>query len=146
MISRVIAEKTAAFELREALRPLYRRFSAQRTISLGKLGVLTRLTELGRMTASMLAASEKISPQAVMIAVRELEEQGLVTRERDHEDRRRVWITITEAGRERHTIESMSGQDWLEITINEKLSSDEKDLLVSAIPLLLKLTKDAPVG
>jgi DNA-binding MarR family transcriptional regulator len=141
----VISEKTAARELREALRPLYRRFSAQRTLSLGKFGVLSRLVEQKRATASMLAASEKISPQAVMIVVRELEQRGLVVRERDDEDRRRVWITLTEAGRERYVLESTSGQDWLEVAMNEKLTTDERDLLVSAIPLLLKITKDAPV-
>lgn len=141
----MITEKTAALELREALRPLYRQFSSQRTISLGKLGVLSRLIELTRATASMLAASEKISPQAVMIVVRELEERGLVARERDDEDRRRVWITITEAGRQLYAIERTSGQDWLEAAMNDRLTSEEKELLVSAIPLLLKMTKDAPV-
>jgi DNA-binding MarR family transcriptional regulator len=141
----VITEKTAAQDLREALRPLYRQFSLQRTISLGKFGVLARLVEQTRATASMLATSEKISPQAVMMAVRELEERGLVVRARDEQDRRRVWITITEAGRARYALESTSGQDWLEAAINEKLTADERDLLVSAIPLLVKMAKDAPV-
>ncbi|MCU1479065.1 MAG: putative HTH-type transcriptional regulator ywhA [Subtercola sp.] len=140
-----MSEKTAARELSETLRPLYRRFSAQRTMSLGKLAVLSRLVEQTRVTASMLAASEKISPQAVMIVVRVLEEHGLVVRERDNEDRRRVWITLTDAGRERYALESTSGQDWLEVAMNEKLTTEERDLLISAIPLLLKITKDAPV-
>jgi DNA-binding MarR family transcriptional regulator len=140
-----MSEKTAARELSETLRPLYRRFSAQRTMSLGKLAVLSRLVEQTRVTASMLAASEKISPQAVMIVVRVLEEHGLVVRERDNEDRRRVWISLTDAGRERYALESTSGQDWLEVAMNEKLTTEERDLLISAIPLLLKITKDAPV-
>lgn len=140
----VTNEATLALALREALRPLWRRLNAQKTLSIGKVGVLTYLAEHGAATSSTLASVEKISPQAIATAVRELEGLGLLTRTPDDQDRRRVWIDLTEAGRERLALERSTGNAWLEQAVTERLTAEERELLESVVPLLRKLTVDTP--
>lgn len=136
---------TLAQELREALRPLLRRLSSERTISLGKMGVLGHLAEHGPATASALAVAESISPQAITMAVRELEAQGLVMRRHDDEDRRRIWIELTSAGREKLARERSAGLGWLDRAIREKLTSAEGQAIEAVIPVLRKLVAESSV-
>lgn len=138
----VTNEAALASALREALRPLWRQLNVRKTLSTGKLGVLAYLAEHGAATSSTLATVEKISPQAIATAVRELENLGLITRTPDDRDRRRVWIDLTEAGRKRLTEERTIGNEWLQDAVTQRLTADERDLLRSAVPLLRKLTED----
>jgi len=131
-----------AQSLREALRPLWRRLNANKTLSMGKIDVLARL-ERGPATSADLATAARISPQAIATAVRELESLGLVGRTPDDRDRRRVWIELTEAGRERLAQERAIGNAWLEQALTEQLTPEEQKLLASAVPLLRKLTGGA---
>ncbi|WP_280416801.1 MarR family winged helix-turn-helix transcriptional regulator [Nocardia carnea] len=140
----VTNETALALALREALRPLWRQLNVHKTLSTGKLGVLGYLAEHGAATSSTLASVEKISPQAIATAVRELEGLGLITRTPDDQDRRRVWIDLTDAGRERLALERSTGNSWLEQAVTERLTAEERELLESVVPLLQKLTVDTP--
>jgi DNA-binding MarR family transcriptional regulator len=141
----VSTELTIAGRLREALRPLWRQLASERTLSLGKSGVLARLVEFGRATASELAAAERISPQAVTMVVRDLESLGLVLRTPDNGDRRRIWIELTETGRERLAQERSMGVGWLDRAILERLTDGERKALEQVIPILNKITREVPV-
>ena len=142
----MITEQATAQVLREALRPIWRLLTSGRTMSVGKIGVLAYLSKHGRTSASTLASSEKITPQAIATAVRELEGLGLVARTPDEQDRRRIWIELTDAGRERLARERSEGLDWLNHAIAERLTADEKRTLDSVVPILRKLVDDAPTG
>ncbi|WP_280502956.1 MarR family winged helix-turn-helix transcriptional regulator [Nocardia farcinica] len=137
----VAAESPLALALRDALRPLWRQLTAHRTISTGKLGVLAYLAEHGPATSATLAAAEKISPQAIANAVRELEALGLIARAQDEHDRRKVWVSLTETGRQRLVAERSYGNEWLEQAIAERLTPDEVAILAAAVPVLGKLTQ-----
>ena len=50
-------------------------------------------------TPSQIAESSHLSPARVANVLRSLEEKGLVTREHSQADRRRVTVSLTEAGR-----------------------------------------------
>lgn len=141
----MITEQATAQVLREALRPIWRQLTAGRSISVGKIGVLAYLSKHGQTSASTLATAEKISPQAIANAVRELKSLGLVVRTPDEQDRRRIWIELTDAGRERLAQERSNGLDWLEHAIAERLTDEEKKTLDSVVPILRKLVDDAPV-
>lgn len=132
-----------AREFRSALRPLIRRFNKERTVSLGKSGILGRLNEQGPATASELAASERITPQAVAVALRELEELSYVARSRDEADRRRVHVQITEQGRVALNSEHEAGTRWLADALRERLDDTERATLSSAVPVLRKLMREA---
>ncbi|MFI8975342.1 MarR family winged helix-turn-helix transcriptional regulator [Nocardia asteroides] len=134
-----------ARELGEVLHPIARRLLAGRTISVGKLGVLGYLSTQGRATATTLATVQTVSPQAIATAVRELEALGLVVRTPDSEDRRRVWVEITDAGRARLSEERAIGLDWLARAIAERLTDEERAALDSALPALRRLNDASPI-
>lgn len=128
-----------AADLREALRPLWRRFGEHRTLSMGKAGILARLDQRGALTATDLAARERISHQAVATAVRELEDLGLVARSPDPADGRRMLVTLTAAGRQCLLSERAAGQEWLVHAVAEELSAADRATLAAAVPLLRRL-------
>jgi len=130
---------TLAADLREALRPLWRRLSAHKTLSMGKTGILFHLEQRGPLTATDLAGLERISHQAVANAVRELQDLGLVSRTPDPSDGRRTLLALTDAGRDRLTAERAAGQDWLVDAVAGQLHADERATLAAAIPLLRRL-------
>ncbi|HWH25697.1 MAG TPA: MarR family transcriptional regulator [Pseudolysinimonas sp.] len=131
--------QTLAGDFHEALRPLIRQLISARTLSRGKAGVLWQLSRRGRATASELAAAERVSAQAITIAVRELEELKLVGRTPDDVDRRKIWVELTDAGRRRLEDELLAGRGWLDDAIVSKLSDDERATLASVLPILHKL-------
>ncbi|MEV0075291.1 MarR family transcriptional regulator [Nocardia neocaledoniensis] len=132
-------------ELGEVLHPIARRLLAGRTISTGKLGVLGYLSTRGRATATTLATVQTVSPQAIATAVRELEALGLVVRTPDSEDRRRVWVEVTDAGRARLGEERAVGLDWLARAIDERLTDEERAALGRALPALRRLAEAGPI-
>lgn len=128
--------------LLDALRPIQRRLHAERTLSVGKLGILRHLTETDRATAGELAKRLHVSPQAISLSTRELEDLELIVRAKDDEDRRRSWFAISEAGRERYDHEHRAGQVWLAQAISERLSTADARALAAAIPALAKLVDE----
>lgn len=133
------ADHALTQSLFEALHPLLRQLNAERTISPGKIGVLRHLAEQGKSTTTELAAVVQVSPQAISLAVRELEGLGFVERAPDAEDRRRAWIEITPAGRQKLALESSAGVGWLDRAITQRLSAKERKSLAAAIPVIRKL-------
>lgn len=133
------APTTLAADLRDAMRPLWRRFNAAKTLSLGKVGILYRLEQRGPLTATDLASAERISHQAVATAVKDLASLGLVSRAPDPGDGRRVVVTLTDSGRDRLAAERSAGQEWLISAIGTELDDDERATLAAAIPLLRRL-------
>lgn len=129
-------------QLLDALRPIQRRLQAERTLSIGKLGILRHLTETDRATAGELAKRLRVSPQAISPATRELEDLELIARHRDDEDRRRIWFAITDAGRARYDHEHLAGQAWLAQAIAERLTATQAQALAAAVPALVELVAE----
>ncbi len=67
------------------------------------LRCLDLIGRLGPMTAGRLAEESGLTTGAVTFILDRLEEAGMVTRRRDTEDRRRVWVEIVPEARERLT-------------------------------------------
>ena len=62
------------------------------------LGLLSRCQEIGPCTIGAIAAKIGIDPATVVRTVDSLEKRGLVERRRDKQDRRQVFVELTEAG------------------------------------------------
>src|SRR5437868_1524017 len=90
--------ETVAHELWSAVGPLVRRLIAEKSMPFGQVSVLGKLEREGPLTCSGLAARERVRPQSMAQTVGELEAAGLLTREPDAADRRKVLLSLSPAG------------------------------------------------
>lgn len=139
----MIDQKKMTHSFFEALHPLLARLNVERTLSPGKLGILRYLSKHGRATTSELAVAGRVSPQGISLAARELERLQLVTRVPDDVDRRRVWIELTREGGEKLSQEVSVGYGWLDRTVSERLTPEDRRVLEAVIPVLRKLASEA---
>jgi DNA-binding MarR family transcriptional regulator len=72
----------------------------RRNLTTTQLATLRQLARRGRLAAGEVARGISVSQATITGVLDRLERRGLVTRSRDPEDRRRVVIELTEAGRE----------------------------------------------
>jgi DNA-binding MarR family transcriptional regulator len=89
-----------------------------------------------RATATELATALDLSPAAMTKRLDNLEQDGYLRRSHDDADRRRVLITLTEAGM-RAWEDTISLQDGVERRLVDVLRPDEQDQLVSLLRRLL---------
>lgn len=146
MTSETPPESASVRELIDVLHPLLGRMRAERTLSPGKVGILHHLSQHGRATSAELAAAVRVSPQAISLSTREMEELAFIERVPDADDRRRTWIVLTDAGRLKLEEEARTGELWIGRAITERLTSGEREILSAAIPVLKKLGMEVPRG
>lgn len=70
-------------------------------LSPGKAAVLFILSKYGKLTQRQLAKAAGITPPSMTVALRKMEEKGLVQKNPDPKDQRKVLIQLTDTGRER---------------------------------------------
>lgn len=110
-------------------------------ITLPESAALLRLDRGGPATSSALARQEQISPQSMGATLASLETRGLVGRQPDPADGRRVVISITEAGRQ--VLRDRRGEhtELLSRALSAGFTPDEIDVLRAAAPLLERLAE-----
>ncbi|GAA3082876.1 DNA-binding MarR family transcriptional regulator [Kribbella aluminosa] len=131
-----------AVALRRASTRLALRLRAERTgDGLGSTGVavLGQLHRRGNLTASEIAAAERVQPQSLTRVLASIEEQGLIKRHQDPHDRRRQTIELTTAGRELLKHHMKSSDDWLAEAISQRLNPTEQAVLQLAAGILDQL-------
>jgi DNA-binding MarR family transcriptional regulator len=142
----VVEPETVASELRVVLGRIVRRLRAERAgrrgLPLAQVVVLGRLDRGGPSGISALAAAEHMRPQSMAATVAALEAAGLVARHPDPEDRRRVAIDLTAAGREVLAADRARREGWLAEAIRTDLTARERRLLAEATGLLSRLAGD----
>jgi len=131
----------AASELRIVLGQLVRRLRAEYTFPIAQASVLGRLDREGPLTTSALAAAERVRPQSMAQTLAELEEEQLIARRADPNDRRQTLIEITKGGRARLVDERRRREHWLAEAIAQELTPEEQQTLLDAVPLLRRLTE-----
>lgn len=75
-----------------------RELARKSELTASQLLLIQRLGENGAALPSAIAKSIDLKQATVTVLVNKLEDAGLVTRRRDIEDRRRVWVELTDAG------------------------------------------------
>jgi DNA-binding MarR family transcriptional regulator len=91
------------------------------------------------VTASALAAAERVRPQSMAVTLSTLEDLGLISRTPDPADGRRQIIEVTDAGQERVAGARYAGAEWLAARVQEEFSEDEQQTILQAIALLERL-------
>jgi DNA-binding MarR family transcriptional regulator len=76
-----------------------RQLAASHQITAPQLVSLMAIAEQERTTAVAVARRVHLGPSTLVGVLDRLEAKGLLTRERDSEDRRQVWLRATRAGR-----------------------------------------------
>lgn len=131
----------AASDLRLATFRLARRLRSERaidTMSDGQLAVLTALTMHGPHTLGELADRERVSAPSMNRTVNCLEETGYLTRTPDDDDRRKVIIQLTDAGRD-VVAETVRRRDsWLETAL-DALSDTQRETLAKAAAIMTQV-------
>jgi DNA-binding MarR family transcriptional regulator len=144
--------KTAAPEtvaLADGLRPVLLRLSRELRrearaagVPAGDVGLLVAIKYSPGIGVKELAERERISSAAISKHVERLVKQGLVTREASPEDRRRVGLALTEAGRRILRNVRSRRTVWLAQRL-QKLSADERAAVEAALePLTLLLDEE----
>ena len=111
------------------------------------IAVLGQLSRHGAMTAGELATRLHQVPQALTRTLAALHEQRFLERMPDPDDRRQALLTITPEGREALAEDMRPRDAWLAAVMAAELTEAERDLLVVASRLMLRLADvDASPG
>jgi DNA-binding MarR family transcriptional regulator len=92
------------------------------------------------MTASELAAHEKVQPPSMTRIITALEAHGYLTRTPDPTDRRQVVVAASPAGRALLTEDRRRKDAWLSQRLRA-LDPDDIAVLAAALPVLEKLSR-----
>ena len=111
-------------------------------LNLNRLGLLSRLRANGAMTATALAAAERLQPQSLTRMLARLESDGLIVRRQDATDRRQVLIDVTQKGIAVLTEDTRRREEWLAEVMADRLSPIECEMLRLAAGLLDRLADD----
>ena len=131
----------SASELRVVLGQLVRRLRAEHNFAISHATVLGRLDREGPRTTSALALAERVRPQSMAQTLAELSAAGLVGRRPDPLDGRQILIELTDLGRQALVDERRRRDGWLAQAIATELTSEEREVLAKAVPLLRRLTQ-----
>ncbi len=137
--------RPTASVLRQAMAQLGRRLRAERVnhgLSRSRLSLLGLLARSGPMTASALAAAERLQPQSLTRMLTRLEDDGLIVRSPDDADRRQVRIDITREGAAVLDEDTYRREAWLAKAMAERLTPTECELLRLAADLMERLADD----
>jgi DNA-binding MarR family transcriptional regulator len=110
-------------------------------LSVPETSALARLDRNGPAASSELARVEQISPQSMGATLSALEARGLVARDPDARDGRRVVLSVTEAGRELLRDKRDARTERLAKALAAGFTREELDQLMAAAPLLERLAQ-----
>ncbi|MEW6274062.1 MAG: MarR family transcriptional regulator [Bacillota bacterium] len=133
--------------LEEVALQLMRRMHAKMDVSMAygitgsQFFVLKRIHEHGRMTVSAAAEEIGVSLSAITALVDRLVKAGLVTRSRDEDDRRLVWLEVTPQGEEVLKACQAGRKQIMEKYLGQ-LADDDLEQLVRIYEKLLRIMKE----
>jgi DNA-binding MarR family transcriptional regulator len=110
-------------------------------LTLPESSALTRLDRGGPATASALAKLEQISPQSMGATLSALEARGLVERQPDPADGRRVVLSVTESGLKVLRDKRNARVEQLAKALSTGFTAAELKQLMEAAPLLERLAQ-----
>lgn len=124
--------RIAVGRLARRMRQLY---NADESATFTELAVLSRLSRDGAMSSAQLAGLERVTAQAIGTVLGGLHRRGLVVREQDPADGRRVITAITPAGRATLDSREQVVVERLAAAL-DTLTPEERSRLEAALPIL----------
>lgn len=130
----------AANLVRRSLADFARRMRSMRGdhgVSASKLSILGRLARAGRpLTATELAALERLQPQSLTRIIADLDANGFIVRTQNAQDRRQLDIAISQAGLDLILADARRQSRWLADAMTHQLTPAERAILLLAAELL----------
>ena len=111
---------------------------APRDLTITSAATLATLDRTGPRRITDLAAIEGVTQPAMTVLVRVMEESGLVERRGDPSDKRVTLVSLTEAGASYVRARRRAGVQAF-VRLIDKLTDDEVEALMAALPALLHL-------
>jgi len=105
-----------------------------------ELNIIGHLDRLKTALPSQLSALENISAQAVSQNLNNLETNGIIIRQTDATDKRKVIIMLSEYGQEKLIALRQQRDAWFLQSITTKLNASEIEQLIGSAALYQKLT------
>lgn len=111
-------------------------------LSLTERSCLGLLYQHRELLPSELAQMEKVTTQSMSQIINHLFKAGLIDKTPSGEDKRKIKMSLTAAGK--HYVEQLrqEKQEWLAGVLYEKTTGKEKEVLKEAIHILAKLIDD----
>jgi DNA-binding MarR family transcriptional regulator len=137
--------RTLAAEMRTVFRKLklrVREHGGGNDLTPSQSSVVLRLEKDGAATVSSLAREEGMRPQSMSAIVAPLQEAGLIRGAADPSDGRQTLMSLTPKCLKWLQEGRTARQDWIVMTISQKLSLQEQVKLQEALKLLTRLVED----
>ena len=108
-------------------------------VSITEVSLLSRLMREGPTSPGALADVEHITPQAVGTVLTGMQRNGLIERNPDPSDGRKVIVTLTDVGRHAFDHRSEEVTEHLAGVLGEVFTAQEQAQIAAALPLLERL-------
>ena len=136
------SELTSA--LREVISGLHKSLrkqsSAVYTYSMTEMETIAHLFRSSSpLLPTELAALTRIKTQSMSQILKKMEAQGIIKRTLSKNDKRKVYISLTPAGKKLVDKTKYEKDEWLKGAIDKALNGKEKELLIKVLPVLNKL-------
>jgi DNA-binding MarR family transcriptional regulator len=109
------------------------------TYSMTELETIGHLSRSSSLLPTELAALTRIKTQSMSQILKKMEEQGVIKRTPSGEDKRKVFISLTAAGKKLVEKVKYDKDEWLKGAIEKSLTAKEKEQLAKVLPVLNKL-------
>jgi DNA-binding MarR family transcriptional regulator len=134
---------TLASSLRQAISGLYKglrkTMSSVASCSMTEIETVGHIARHQRIQPTELAVLTRITPQSMSQILTGMEKAGVIKKVAAKEDKRKVYISLTAAGRDLLEQTRYERDEWLKKSIDETLTKEETEILAKAIPILNKL-------
>jgi len=108
-------------------------------LSLTERSTLGLLYQHGQLLPTELAQMEKVTAQSMSQVIGHLAEIAYINKTPAVDDKRKVYLSLTPAGKEYLERNRQEKQEWLARTMHERLSPREKEVLSEAMTILTRL-------
>lgn len=111
-------------------------------LSLTERSALGTLYNHGELLPSDIARMEKVTTQSVSQVVNHLFELNYIYKNPSTDDKRKVLLSLTPAGKAYVEQLRKDKQEWLAHALHKKVTPEEKEQLVAALKVLTKLVEE----
>jgi DNA-binding MarR family transcriptional regulator len=111
-------------------------------LSLTERATLGLLYNEGQLAPSDIARAEKVTTQSMSQVINHLDELKYIERTPSDDDKRKVLLSLTPAGRAYVEQVRQDKQEWLARALHEKVSPAEQEVLANALQILMKLIEE----